>query len=81
MIDNTFNKLLTEEMGIIRNVQTDTTAIADKIKHLKGDELLSNDNIKAKYQAVNRNFVSNSENVRVIASVLYLTYKFEQDAF
>lgn len=34
MIDNTFNKLLTEEMGIIRNVQTDTTAIADKIKHL-----------------------------------------------
>ncbi len=34
MIDNTFNKLLTEEMGIIRNVQTDTTAIADKIKRL-----------------------------------------------
>lgn len=34
MIDNTFNKLLTEEMGIIRNVQTDTSAIADKIKHL-----------------------------------------------
>ena len=188
MIDNTFNKLLTEEMGIIRNVQTDTTAIADKIKHLikntassptsfdmttykngifqidvttsvdgnvsqskktinvkwyyfsfsdeqtkedaitkipmrtsynksintlsivvlaikgaidtntledsiahelthnfqthlKGDELLSNDNIKAKYQAANRNFVSSSESVRVIASVLYLTYKFEQDAF
>ena len=188
MIDNTFNKLLTEEMGIIRNVQTDTTAIADKIKHLikntassptsfdmttykngifqidvttsvdgnvsqskktinvkwyyfsfsdeqtkedaitkipmrtsynksintlsivvlairgvidsntledsiahelthnfqthlKGDKLLSNDNIKAKYQAANRNFVSSSESVRVIASVLYLTYKFEQDAF
>ena len=49
--------------------------------HLKGDELLSNDNIKAKYQAANRNFVSSSESVRVIASVLYLTYKFEQDAF
>ena len=34
MFDKTFNKLLTEEMGIIRNVQTDTMAIADKIKHL-----------------------------------------------
>ena len=33
MLDNTFNKLLTEEMGIIRNVQTDTMVIADKIKH------------------------------------------------
>ena len=188
MIDKTFNKLLNEEMGIIRNVQTDTMVIADKIKylikttassptsfdmttykhgifqidvttsvdgnvsqskktinvkwyyfsfsdervkedvmpkipmrtsynksintlsvvvlairgvidsntledsiahelthnfqtHLKGDELLNNDNIKARYQAVNRNFVSNSESVRVIASLLYLTYKFEQDAF
>ena len=34
MFDKTFNKLLTEEMGIIRNVQTDTMAIANKIKHL-----------------------------------------------
>lgn len=32
MFTNTFNKLLTEEMGIIRNVQTDTRVIVDKIK-------------------------------------------------
>ena len=34
MFDTTFNKLLTKEMGIIRNVQTDTMVIEDKIKHL-----------------------------------------------
>ena len=47
---------------------------------MKGGELL-NDKTKANYQTANRNFASNSENVRIIASVLYLTYKFEQDAF
>jgi hypothetical protein len=82
---NTLSIVVLAIRGVI-----DTNTLEDSIAHelthnfqthLKGDELLSNDNIKAKYQAANRNFVSSSESARVIASVLYLTYKFEQDAF
>ena len=40
MFDKTFNKLLTEEMGIIRNVQTDTMAIADKEQNIRNNKKL-----------------------------------------
>ena len=81
---NTLSVVVLAINGIIDN-HTLEDSVAHELTHnfqsvLKGGELL-NDKIKANYQTANRNFASNSENVRIIASVLYLTYKFEQDAF
>lgn len=81
---NTLSVVVLAINGIIDN-HTLEDSVAHELTHnfqsvLKGGELL-NDNTKANYQTANRNFASNSENVRIIASVLYLTYKFEQDAF
>lgn len=81
---NTLSVVVLAINGIIDN-NTLEDSVAHELTHnfqsiLKGGELL-NDKTKANYQTANRNFASNSENVRIIASVIYLTYKFEQDAF
>lgn len=82
---NTLSVVVLAIKGVIDS-RTLEDSIAHELTHnfqtqLKGNELLSNDNIKSSYQAVNKNFTNNNEGIRVIAKILYLTYKFEQDAF